>query len=313
MPVCPPMRLPERLGHRLGLAVIAVVVVLTASALALQICDAATEPVQEAQFRSAVDLVPLYVTVTDRHGALVGNLDADNFSVHDNGQAREIALFQRGDRPISMAVLLDRSPSLFDQSVRTESAVVEFAQNLRPGDRACLGFFSHVVTLDPTLTDNTERLLKHLGDPAPLPAGTALWDALGAARAALASEGGRRAILLVTDANDNCSRADVQTVRELIEKDGLLLYVVAVRGRDGLQSADLETLARSTGGSYTELKPMDDVAGVMRRIANELHQQYILAFRPTKLDDSIHRLNVQIVGRAGLTARARRVYVASSR
>jgi VWFA-related protein len=269
---------------------------------------------QQAPFRSGVDLVPLYVTVTDQRGLFLPDLTQERFSIRDNGVEQPIEVFHAGAQPITMAILLDRSPSLYNEAARTRQAVAEFTTRLIPGDRAALGFFSHVVTLDPALTGEPDVMLKHLGDPAPLPAGTALWDALDAGRAALKNEGGRRVVLAITDAADNASRSNVEDVRSAIEKDGMLLYVIAVRGRGGMQTANLETLSRSTGGWYFELKPSDNLAETMQRVADELHRQYVIAFRPRTLDDKTHRLEVRVklplTDRRDPVVRARRSYFA---
>jgi Ca-activated chloride channel family protein len=266
---------------------------------------------QEQVFRSGVDTVPIYATVTDRAGALVADLEHSDFEVYDNGRRQKISLFGSGIQAITVAILLDRSPSLFDAASRTQSAVIDFTRRLLPRDRACLGSFSHVVSLHPELTGDADALLRHLGDEAPFPAGTALWDAIEAGRVALANEGGRRVILVITDAADNCSRSDVSAVRTSLERDGVVLYVIGVRGREGLSLQEVSALARRTGGWYFELKPTDDIAATMQRVADELHRQYVLGFSPQTLDDKVHRIEVK-VARRGLTVRARRSYIASS-
>lgn len=222
-------------------------------------------------------------------------------------------------QPITIAVLLDRSPSLFGEIDRTQGTVREFLHRLIPGDRATLGFFSHVVTLNSSLSDDAEVLLGRLGDDAPFPAGTALWDAIEAGRAALAAESGRRVILVVTDAADNCSRDEIADVRRRPERDGMLLYAIGVRGKEGLQTAELESTARATGGWYEELKPAEDLSAAMQRLADELHRQYLLSFRPRVLDGRTHRLEVSLAtgpghtldSDRGITIHARRLYVAT--
>ena len=140
-------------------------------------------------FRTGVNTVPIYVTVTDSRGALVADLSAADFEVDDDGRRQSITVFKRDVQAMTIAILLDRSPSVFDVSRRLYTAVTEFVQRLLPADRACLGTFSHVVTLNPSLTSEHDALLRHLGDDAPFPAGTALWDAVDAGRAAVAGEG----------------------------------------------------------------------------------------------------------------------------
>ncbi len=64
------------------------------------------------------------------------------------------------------------------------------------------------------------------------------------------------------------------------------------------------------GGGYFELHNTDDLTATFKQVAEELHHQYLLAFRPATLDGSLHTLEVRLT-RPGLTARARRGYVAA--
>jgi VWFA-related protein len=261
-------------------------------------------------FRTGTDTVAIYATVTNAAGAIVTGLDQRDFIVEDNGRQRPIALFKRDLQPITLALLLDRSPSLFGPAIRMQDAVVDFIGRLLPADRATLGFFSHVVTLKPELSTDQNALIRRLGDPAPFPAGTALWDAIEAGRAAISAEPERRVVLVMTDAADNCSAADIDAVRRQIELDGVMVYGVGVRGREGLPTSEMRAITRATGGWYFELRPDADIAATMQRIADELHQQYVIGFTPAVLDGRVHRLNVKST-RPGLTVRARRSYVAT--
>jgi len=276
---------------------------------ALLIVPAAT-PRQDA-FRTSTRIVPIYATVSDATGALVSNLTATDFQVDDNGRTVPITLFEGGVQPITMAILLDRSPSLFPVAQRAQSAVTELSHRLLSGDRACLGTFCQVVSLDPTLTGDADALVKHLGDDVPWPAGTALWDAVEAGRAALEREGGRRVILVVSDAEDNCSRVDADALRARVQHDGIMVYAMNIRGREGIDASGLGVLARASGGWSFELKPADDVVAAARRIADELHRQYLLGFAPASLDDKLHRIDVKVKKR-GCSVHARKSYVASS-
>jgi len=270
----------------------------------------AAAPRQDS-FRASTRMVPIYATVSDASGALVSNLTARDFQVDDNGKTVPITLFEGGVQPITMAILLDRSPSLFPVAQRAQSAVIELSHRLLPGDRACLGTFCHVVSLDPTLTADRDALVKHLGDDVPWPAGTALWDAVEAGRAALEREGGRRVILVVSDAQDNCSRVDVAALRARVQHDGVMFYAMSIRGREGIDASELRALARATGGWSFELKPVDDVVAAARRVVDELHRQYLLGFAPASLDDKLHRIDVK-VKKPGYSVHARPSYVASS-
>jgi Ca-activated chloride channel family protein len=188
--------------------------------------------------------------------------------------------------------------------------VGEFTRTFIPRDRACLGTFSQVVALDPAFSSDRGVLLKHLADDVPWPAGTALWDAIESARSALESEPDRRVVLVVSDGADNCSRIDPRVAQTRLLHDDVMLYAVGLRGREGLDASELSAVARVTGGFAFELKPDQNLSAAMQRIADELHRQYVLGFTPAALDDKIHRIDVTVT-RPGLTARARRSYVAS--
>ena len=258
---------------------------------------------QAQVFRAGVNTVPVYATVTDARGALIPNLGMSDFQIDDDGRRQAITFFKGDIQPMTIAVLLDSSPSLFDVALGLQKAVIEFVGHLRPDDRACLRTFSHVVTLNPALTGDHDVLLRRLGDTAPYPAGTALWDAIEAGRAAVSAEGGRRVVLVVTDASDNSSVADIDALRTRVEREGVMVYGVGVRGLEGLQTRELSAIARSTGGWYFELKSTDDVAAAMLRVADELHRQYVLGFSPRTLDDRVHRIDVK-TARPALTVRA---------
>lgn len=261
-------------------------------------------------FRSGVSLVDVYVTVTDRAGRLVPDLTQADFEIKDNGKAQPIRLFEARTQAITIAVMVDESPSLFDVAGRVRLAVGEFAGRLLPADRATVGAFSHLVRLNPRLTNDAAELAARLDrGRVQFPAGTAMWDAIHDAAAALAGEGGRRVVLVLTDADDNCSEVDPRAVRERIARDGTMIYAIGVRGDSGLDGRDLRNLARETGGYYFELKPEDDLAATFARVADELHRQYLIAFSPSVRDGKSHEIGVRLK-RSGLTARARRAYIA---
>ena len=182
---------------------------------------------QQPPIRSGVDTVPIYATVTDRAGSLVTDIPVTDFQVYDNGRRQKIELFGCGSQPITVAILLDRSPSLFDVTSRTQSAVTAFTSRLLPRDRACLGSFGHIVSLHPELTATPTRSCAISATTCRfLPARRSGTPSRPAA-CALANEGGRRVILVITDAADNCSRTDLSALRSSLERDG----VAAVRGR----------------------------------------------------------------------------------
>lgn len=79
---------------------------------------------------------------------------------------------------------------------------------------------------------------------------------------------------------------------------------------DDAPDPELRQLTEVGGGGYFELDSTADLAATFTRVADELHQQYLLAFTPSRLDDTLHRLEVRIKP-AGLSARSRRSYFAA--
>jgi len=265
------------------------------------------------QFRSGTNIVEIYSTVVDRNGRVVPDLTQDDFQVYDNGKLQKITVFDSGTQPITMALLVDESPSVSEASKRIESAVEEFAKHFLPGDRATIGAFSHLVRLDDVLSDEPAELVPKMFAGRPrFRAGTALWDAIDAGNDALKSETGRRVVLVLTDADDNCSLLEPQDILSLVERDGTMVYAIGVKGNSGLPVRDLRLLTRNSGGYYFELRRDDDLPTTLARVADELHRQYLIGFTPAVLDGRVRELRVE-TKRAGLTAQARRAFVAEAR
>src|SRR6187397_2217849 len=133
---------------------------------------------QQPQIRSVSHTVEIHVTAIDRQGRLVPDLTLADFEIQDDGKAQPIAVFDAGVQPITIAVLLDESPSVFESSERIARGVAAFNRQLLPGDRGTLGGFSHTVRVEPKLSRNLTRLLSDLPLDRPrFPAGTAVWDA----------------------------------------------------------------------------------------------------------------------------------------
>jgi Ca-activated chloride channel homolog len=264
-----------------------------------------------AEPTGAAATVMLYATVTDANGRFITDLSPNDFEISDNGSRQRLTVFRHDPEPMAVVVVVDRSPSVQPAEDTIRSAVRLFVDRLLPGDRAALGTFGHTVALIPSLTEDHAALLGHLDDPMPFPAGTALWDAVDAARAALSPEQGKRATIVFTDADDNCSVVDLDVLRGRIERGGMMLYGLGPDGGGSRQSRDLRAMVSATGGAYVGLAQVADLPGAAVRLADELHQQYALGFSAQKLDGRIHRLDVR-PRRKGLVVRTRRFYVASN-
>ena len=265
---------------------------------------------QQQRIRSVSHTVEIHATAIDRQGRLIPDLTVADFEIQDDGKTQAITVFDAGVQPITIAVLLDESPSVFESSERIARGVAAFNRQLLPGDRGTLGAFSHTVRLEPKLSRNLTRLLSDLPLERPrFPAGTAVWDALDVAAGVLAPESGRRVVLILTDAEDNSSRVDPEDVRDRFAREGTMVYAIGVKGDGGLPVRELRDLTRDSGGFYFELKPNDDLVKTFSRVADELHRQYLIGYAAPALDGRSHEISVR-VKRSGVSVRTRRAYVA---
>lgn len=301
---------------------------------------AADQSPPQATFRIDSRSVPVYVTVSDSTGKLVPNLTQDDFEIYDNGKKQEITLFDSGVQPITVVVMLDRSGSMAQNFRLVRNAAEQFVGLLLPGDKARIGSFANRIQVDPreftsSKRDLIEILRTELQDPGPTP----LWNAVNVGITSLLHQDGRRVVLVFTDGIDHPmggNNISFHDVAKNAEEEDVMVFAIGLAGREvmpavrragpggggglatfGAQTRDddpmidkgLPRIAAMTGGGYYELRTAYNLGPTFKRIADELHKQYALAFTPERLDGKTHKIEVRIK-RPDLVARARKTYVA---
>jgi Ca-activated chloride channel family protein len=257
-------------------------------------------------FKSSVDSVPVYATVTDPSGAFTRGLTRDDFVVLDDGKPQQIVSFSEEAQAISVSVILDTSGSMSEARPKMLAAAGVFLDQLRPDDRAMLG--SLVYAGRPFTSDKAR--LRSAMDLIPPDPGSPIWAALDRAVTALQPETSRRVIVMYTDGrNTNIGQFKVNEsgVRERLEAEGVMLYAIGFQGVS--LAGGIKTIARRSGGRATELGKDDDLAKALTAIADELHHQYLIGFTPAAFDGKSHKIEVQLK-KPELTVRARQQYVA---
>ena len=274
---------------------------------------------QEPMFRSGTELVDLYVTVTDDDGRLVPSLLREDFSIFDDRQPQEIALFENSVRPITVIVMLDTSISTTNVMDLILGGAEQFLIRMLPDDRARVGAFNSKIQIEPAeFTGDRDALIDEL-DGLDYGNDTLLYDAIAATLDALQGIQGRRVILVLTDGEDYGSRTGRKDVLARAVAEDVMIYTIGLEveyfnGQRHVRTRPdrgLRTLAEETGGGYFELRETDELGPTFTRVAKELHSQYVLGFSPTIRDGKTHTLEVRLRGR-GMKARARRSYVAPS-
>jgi Ca-activated chloride channel homolog len=274
-----------------------------------------------AQIRVSTQTVPLYVTVTDNAKRLVPDLLREDFEVYDNGKLQTLTNFDNQITPINVVVMIDTSGSMTLALDLVKQAAEEFLIRLLPEDKAKVGAFNDKIQVKPEtglpFTNNRDQLIRSLQD---LDFGypTRLYDAVDYGINELKLVDGRKVVLVFTDGADTASRLDSGDVTERSRTEEVMVYSVGMEseymsGNQRVRTSPdrgLRRLSDETGGGFFMLKKKDELGPTFTRIAQELHNQYVMGFTPETLDNKIHKLEVR-VKRPGMTARARKSYVAS--
>ena len=274
---------------------------------------------QQPLFRSGIELVDLYVTVTDDEGRLVPGLVQEDFAIFDEDQPQEIALFENEVRPITVVVMLDSSISITNVQHLIMGGAEQFLIRMLPDDRARVGAFNDKIEISPGEFVGDRDVLIGALDELDFGNETRLFDAIAASLDALQGVDGRKVVLVLTDGQDSASQTGWRDVLEQAIAEEVMIYSIGMeveyfdgaRNRRTSPDRSLRRLAEETGGGYFELEETDELGSTFTRVSQELHSQYVLGFAPSVRDGKLHSLDVRIAGR-GMTARARQSYVAPS-
>lgn len=273
--------------------------------------------------RITVDVtrVNMLFTVTDKKGRFVTDLGKDDFEVVENKKLQRVQDFAaESDLPLRLGILIDTSNSIRDRFRFEQEAAVEFVTSVvKPRvDKVMLVSF-----------DNSSQLISDLvDDPAPIEAdirnlrpggGTALYDALYyACRDKLIQDQPRhkyrRAIVIVSDGDDNQSRYTRDQALEMAQKADVVLYAISTNISRIESDGDkvLKYFAEETGGRAFFPFKVEDLDQNFENIANELRHQYNLSYRPEPLitDGLFHPVQLRVKDRKDLVVRVRSGYYA---
>ena len=243
--------------------------------------------------RKKVEEVNVIFTVTDKHGKFVRNLKEQDFHFLDDKKPPEALKDFRSesDLPLRVGLLIDSSNSIAMRFRFEQEAATEFlSQIVRPkSDLAFVIGFDTTAELTQDFTDDTEKLSKgiHILRPG---GGTALYDAVYFAcrdKLAKAPVTGpvRRAIILISDGDDNQSRVTREEAVEIAQRAEVIIYAISTNTADmkGLPGDKvLERMADATGGRAFFPFKIQDVANAFTEIQEELRSQYQVAYKPAQ-------------------------------
>ncbi|HVJ08448.1 MAG TPA: VWA domain-containing protein [Acidisarcina sp.] len=294
-----------------------------------------------------VNLVSLYFTVRDRRNGLISNLTRDDCSVFEDKAPQKLKNFSaEADQPLTLGILLDTSGSQQNVLPLEQQVGSQFLERiLRPKDEAFLISFDVGVDLLQDYTSNAHQLQRAMNKavintaggngaggvpgigqgPIPqhgTPKGTLLYDAVYlAANEKLRQETGRKAMILLTDGEDQGSQEKITGAIEAAQKANTIAYVLLIADRgfyfNGMiggytGDAAMRKLAEETGGRVIDVgNNGKKLEAAFKQIEDELRTQYLANYTPTnsKLDGSYRHIDIQCKG-DGLKVQARKGYYA---
>jgi Ca-activated chloride channel family protein len=304
-------------GSRIALALASAVVACVPP-------DAASGQPQADDVHLSCDLVTLTVTVTDRSGRYLTGLDRSHFEIYDDKIKQQIAFFSDADAPATLGIVYDVSGSMRLRINRSLYALRRFVETSQPDDEFFLVGFNRRVTLLRDFTSSGEQLANGLTLVAP-EGRTALYDAafMGIEKARQGRHQ-KKALLIISDGQDNNSRYTFSELRDLVREADVQLYAIGIvdLAREAelgpYGEAVLEELARSTGGRAFFPTSEEELVDVCTQIALELRHQYSIGYYPTSedRDGRWHRVKVKVAPAPGVPAmsvRAKSGYYAPRR
>jgi Ca-activated chloride channel family protein len=282
---------------------------------------AAEKPRSDASIKVALDVVLVPVTVTDDHKRPIEGLRARDFQIWENKVEQQIEYFSAEDTPVSVGLVLDLSGSMRSAFNAARSAATTFLKTGNPEDEYFLVEFSNSARIVQNFTTDVNKLQ---GDLAFVGAEgfTAFLDAvyLSLENIRLGIHP-RKALLLITDGEDNHSRYTEDDVKDMLKESNVQLYAVdmgyghyAITRSPGHKL--LEELTEFTGGRVLSPNSIDDLAKICAQISLELKSQYVLGYVPsnTTADGKWRKLHVKVNPPAGtphVNVRARAGYYAA--
>jgi len=279
-----------------------------------------------------VKLVNVAFSVRDSGGALVSSLTKDDVEVFEDAVPQRISFFARSvDVPLTLGLIVDFSGSQ-DHFLKQHNHDLEvfLKDMLGPKDRVFLICFGNHLRLvsdfsqsGPEVMDRL-KLYRHdtqhfpeLGPKEDRELGTAFYDSIYySVTEKLASENGRRALLVFSDGEDNSSSYDMMTTIEAAQADNVLVYTIRYTGKEhGRLTARnrygirvMDRIAKETGGAAIDAETTDPKT-YFQQIAEELRTSYELAYYPTNtsVDDTFRKILVRPKP-SGLTIRSKTGY-----
>jgi VWFA-related protein len=263
-------------------------------------------------------LVDVFATVRDKKNQVIDNLTKDDFKVYEDGTQQKITYFAKeSDLPITLAMLMDTSYSMHNILDAEKEAASDFVHEImRKKDEAVVLSFDTDVNLLADFTEDPATLTKAIhraeinvdasgigGTVGTIPSqggGTDLYDAVYlACHDELGSEAGRKAVIILSDAEDTGSKMDVNQAIESAERTDAVIHVILISdpgATEGYGYGVALQMARETGGRVIPVHNDKTLNKAFDEISEELRSQYVLGYTPSNpaRDGTYRKIKVEV-------------------
>lgn len=276
-------------------------------------------------------VVNVFATVRDKHNGIIGDLTKDDFKVYEDGVEQKVAYFTKEvDMPLSLAILMDTSGSMQYILNPEQDAATRFVHEvMRKKDEALVMSFDTDVNLLADFTEDPAVLSRAIRrttinaagpviTPGTVPmtgGGTNLYDAVYlACHDELSSEAGRKAIVLLTDAEDTGSKMTENDAIEAAQRADSVIHILLISdpgATEGYGPGVASRMTQETGGRVINIRSEKSLEKAFDLVTEELRSQYVLGYSSTntKRDGTFRKIKVE-VERPDIKILARRGYYA---
>jgi VWFA-related protein len=273
------------------------------------LAEAAQPAAAAGQIRVQVNLVSLFATVRDKKTKkIVTTMEQGDFKITEDNAEQQITAFSReSNLPVTLGLLIDTSGSEQGTLGAEQEAAIRFLDRvLRKGDLAMVISFDSDADLLSSFTDDRQMLERAIrrariagagmqGATGGDPPGTVFYDAVYlACQDRLAQEAGRKALVILTDAQDNGSRVRVQDAIEAAQRTDTVVHILLVS--DGISNEGVaKKLTDETGGRTIVVRSEKNLLQAFDEISDELRSEYTLGYYSTNTahDGSYRKLKVE--------------------
>jgi len=281
-------------------------------------------PQSSQSLKVQTTLINVFATVRDKKNGVITNLSQQDFKIFEDGVEQKVDFFSKEmNLPITLAILIDTSGSMQNILGAEQDAAARFVKTvMRKKDEALVISFDFDVNLLADFTEDPEVLNRaiHRAEisavssggvvtPGTVPqgsnGGTDLYDAVYlACHDELASEAGRKAVILLTDAEDTGSKLSLNEAIESAQRSDAVIHVLRLAdepfyfgmgmGYGGASVA--RKMADETGGREIEVRNEKNLETAFSLISEELRSQYVLGYYPsnTKRDGSFRKIKLEV-------------------